>query len=575
MNSKSSLFKMTAFMALNLTTCPPAAYCQLVEMPNGLTFERKNTETPYSVVDMQFFHPVSANDDALLLLTHEAAFQVSEELQHLGFDLSPLPLLKNNERGHSVRLPLSSHESQDMDHALKAFRQALFKSNLEISAIEAARLRLVNHFEETDSSLGEEIATLTYEEVQAYYQKWMRPSLIHLTIETNTETDEKSTAALFGEAGSQEADDADLKLAEQMHKEVNETSFELNPDHLLNIHYNQNHSVIDGKIWIDNPNWINKSSNGHALGAFLTATGIGSFVLAIPLAPVLMPAIAAAATVSTVTGIYFLSCDYLKDPNYLYEKRQEDLVKGFQHAYRGSRSDKTLTPYERRPLFLQEMVNGGSIPSIVLLADLYDLSLRQFSEILTIEEMAFLVQSKLYFIQYRNHYQKLIDKLDKELLNLTAPYAQMRDNKLTNANSIYNQNVFVCQKNHWKTQLDENIAQIQEAYEKEQISLEDKKELIKEHETAYQNSLNEISFAAGLSQAEGVLAQMKNDILLTYDLQVSQCKQAIQYDQRRSEFKFGKNSLIYECDSALRDGLATFPLLLDLPDFVDLRTPLN
>ena len=82
---------------------------------------------------------------------------------------------------------------------------------------------------------------------------------------------------------------------------------------------------------MNEPNWINKSSNGKTLGAVLTVIGIAGMVIAFPyIAPVAI----IAGGLSTGTGIYFLASDYLKDPYYVESIRKTDLQYGCAYAYK-------------------------------------------------------------------------------------------------------------------------------------------------------------------------------------------------------------------------------------------------
>lgn len=614
MNRHSFFYKFVSFLALYLTACHPLIHGASPSIPietsddilphskklsNGLIYTTVPSRTPYTTIELSIAIPPESEAEnlAVALLTQQACFygtsqlsreEIQEELDSLGLDIDPGVITETNEQEHSIRISFVSKDFQHTQAALRLIQQVAFEPVLDSEAIDAARNNILDADEADDSEEVQKLAAVTYDEVKAFHARWYHPSLTHLSLAMpaqDSRTEEEVTD-LFSTPQDPQNLEEDPALSEgkqmnQMWMSLNESQNEneeeipLDGDYLLNIQVNsnQNFSVVDGKIWLNNPNWINKASNGHAYGVLLTAMGIGAIVLAIPFAPVVLPIAVAGGFVTAATGIYLLKCSYLKDPVYVEEKRQEDLRMGFGHAYRNNRAGITLTPYERRPLFLQEMINApDSLSSIVRLADHYDLSRAVIAELFSSEEMAFLVQTKLQFLQYRNHYNKLIEMLDKELYSLTAPYAIIRDNSFSHAKNVYNQNVFVNQKKAWKKQLDENIALIQANFNNGHITLVSREEQIKEHKQAYQNSLNETSFAAGLAFADSILKQMETDILITYNLQVSQCKQAMQYDFRKDQYKNGKDVLIYQCDAALRQRLVSFPLQVpSLPDYVDLR----
>jgi hypothetical protein len=270
-----------------------------------------------------------------------------------------------------------------------------------------------------------------------------------------------------------------------------------------------------------------------------------------------------------------MASSYLKDPEYISKKREEDKIKGFEHAYRNGRAHATLTPMERRFMFLVEMIHYPTHLNkypIVLLADLYDLNQPVLSELFLVEEINFLIQSKLYFIQHRNEQRFIEEKLEQELRNLTAPYATHRDNELARVKIIYNQNPFVIQKENLKREYDRNIENIEHAYLEKQITPEDHQKLIKEHEEAYKRCLEDPYFAAGLAEAKAILEIDQQNILAQYEYHVAQCKLVMQYDLKKAQLNQWKHLLICECDIALRNGLTKFPgTLPNLPDFVDLR----
>ena len=41
--------------------------------------------------------------------------------------------------------------------------------------------------------------------------------------------------------------------------------------------------IVDGKIWMREPNWINKATQGKTFGAILTIIGIAGILIAFPI----------------------------------------------------------------------------------------------------------------------------------------------------------------------------------------------------------------------------------------------------------------------------------------------------
>src|SRR5262249_11440429 len=147
----------------------------------------------------------------------------------------------------------------------------------------------------------------------------------------------------------------------------------------------------------------------------LAVLGIGGAILAFPIAA---PIAIIAGSLTTGTGIYFLTSDYLKDPTYVEKARQTDLQMGCAYAYQKHRAGITLTPFERRVLFVQEMVQQPkTLPNlpILLLANLYQLNDPIFAEMFTLEEFNILSRLKRDFVQQRNQYKMLKDTLEQEL----------------------------------------------------------------------------------------------------------------------------------------------------------------
>lgn len=630
MKPHSFLHKLITSLTLGLTACQPFMHAakaphlltqeafssihsslpSLVSnrLSNGLVYTLAPTRQMDSplTVKLGITMPPESDTMALALLTQHTLFygtkeltrsMISDKLNQLGLDVDADNLVKADELEHSIHMTLPNTQESDLTTILTMIQQLAFEPTLSSEAIERARLHLLqselitndksSEDDQTKRPLSHQIASITQEQVKAFHAKWYKPSIMNIVVsasEIDPALEEQIEEIFYSCQESLIEEDARVRLARLLNQPSTPSQEDISPlshnetinpllQHVDFISENSAY-LVDGKIWMNPPNWINKSTNGRLFGAALTALGIGSLLLT-PIAPFALPVLVAMGSLSTATGVYFMSCSYLKDPDYVSSKRKEDLAQGFEHAYRNHRAGVTLTPHERRYLFLQGMIYHPTTLSkapIVLLADLYDLTKPLLSELFLVEELGFLIQSKLYFTQNRNQYKILMDRLDQELSNMTAPYAAVRDNNLAHAQSVHYHNPFVTQKRNLKMMLEDNIEHIESAYQEHKISLEERDQFIAEHKQAFQESLKDAYLAAGLAQAEATLMQMEHEALINYDYQVAQCKLAMQYDLRMVQYKNGKQALILECDVALRKGLSNFPLSLSsLPDFVDLR----
>ena len=270
-----------------------------------------------------------------------------------------------------------------------------------------------------------------------------------------------------------------------------------------------------------------------------------------------------------------MTSDYFKDPSYVESMRKIDLMEGFHHAYSHRRAGITLTPYERRALFLQEMVQYSyRLPQspILLLADSYRLNDPVMAEMFTYDEFSILQKIKQDFIQERNQFKFLEERLYQELATATAPFALIRDAALARARDSYNNNPFVVAKNELTQKRDAIISDAETAFQKHIISSEVKKNLIDEANADYERLLNEPELKAQLQLAETTLRNMESEIQTAYELSVQLCKQAIHFDERINQLKMGKEGLTHYFNHELCGLLGQFPFYLpSLPDYIDLR----
>lgn len=522
-----------------------------------------------SIPNMKDFSSVS-------LLTQHAGFygthkfdrqQIANKLHHFGLDVEADSYIVSNESETSIQFCLSQSHPDTIRELLTMLNQITFSPTFKLEDVEVARNHLLSSVKESEETVLP-IQSVTLSEMRKFHSQWFRPEYMHLTF-----------------MGSSNPEDVVKILCEAFESPVHINQHLPTPSEKVNtsdasdlierVDWTEDHQyrVVDGKIWMNEPNWINKSSNGRTLGAVLTVLGIGGMILAFP---IIAPLAIVAGSLTTATGIYFLSSSYLKDPYYIESVRQIDLQKGCAFAYKNSRAGMTLTPYERRALFLQEMVDHPqTLPKlpILLLADLYQLNDPVIAEIFTVDEFNVLTRLKRDFVLQRNQYKLFKESLERELAAITAPYALARDAALLHAQDVYNQNYYVFTKNTLKIERDQSIAQIEEAYKNQDISLTEKESLIEQANAYYESCISSPDFKAGLNAAERSLAQMELEIETTYAYQVELCKQSIQYNQRMDYYNQGENSIRIYFNQELIRLLATFPVYLPvLPDYLDLRT---
>jgi hypothetical protein len=166
----------------------------------------------------------------------------------------------------------------------------------------------------------------------------------------------------------------------------------------------------------------------------------------------------------------------------------------------------------------------------------------------------------------------LKESLEQELLALTIPYSLVRDAALLHAKEIYNQNYYVVAKANLKKARDASLAEVEQAYRDNKISLKEKDAMVAQANAYYAECLSEPTFKTGLELADSNLSKMELDAQATYTYQVELCKQSIQYYQRKDQINLGENSLINHFNQELMNQLSPYPVYLDiLPDYLDLR----
>lgn len=582
-----SFYRFFIFVAMTLSICHPGMqlraqalttnsepYVLAGELENGMNFAILSSDKLKGGVWVRLTCSIpedEMNDQVSMLIQH-ALFYGSEKytredlaakLNSLGLDIDADSYIQSNKQEKSLQFGLQNPSLEQLKESLDLLKQMAFHATLDITGLELAKNHLLSKLDQDEDRLA--VQTTTVAEAQELYAKWYRPENMQFTIIGYNNPDELLSIIA-------QAFDSNVAKNEKIHLKL--PSPDLDSPFLESIEWtsDNNFLLVDGKILMDEPDWINSSQNGQALGLLLTVVGIGGLILSLP---VTGPFLIVASSLSAASGIYFMNCDYLKDPIYVESIRKTDLQKGCTYAYSRGRAGITMTPYERRASFLQEMVDHPhTLPKlpILLLADLYQLNDPIIAELFTVDEFNVLSRLKRDFIQQRNEMKMLQENLEKELLTLTAPYLKARDLSLVRAKNTYNQNYYVVAKASYKAQYRAYVADVEKSFKNLQIILEEKERLIKQAKETYEVSISTPEFKAGLLAAELNLAQASLEIEAAYKLQVEVVKQTIQYNQRMDYFRQGEKAGVNYFNSELHKLLATFPTYYTpCRDFLDLR----
>lgn len=548
-------------------------------LENGLRYSLMPASSTQGGTWVKISCPTSYDEDNALisLLTFHTLFYgtqqfdrqaIIEQLNQLGLDIEADLYLGEQ----SLQFGLSEDQMESLEGFLTLLQQMVFSPTLGHDEVELARHHLLQSSDWTEKEQLT-LQSITASEVRQFYANWFKPERMNLTLMGFKNSDYiiqtmNNVFDIHLEPGVLLVESENIKSSGDHEGGIQELLGR------VDIATDNQSRVIDGKIWMKEPNWFNKTGNGRALGALLTVLGIGGMVMALPIS---VPVALLAGSLTTVTGVYFLTGSYLKDPYYVESMRQQDLQKGCAHAYKNHRAGITLTPYERRILFLQEMVDHPQkLPRspIHLLADLYQLTDPILAEIFTVDEFNVLNRLRRDFIQQRNQYKMLKEALENELVALMTPYDLSRDASLLQAREEYNQNNYVVYKLELREVRDKNIDAIEKAYKDidDPNLLKDKQKLIKDVKDQYEDGLSSMEVRKGLEAADSFLAQRELEIQATYLYQIELCKQSLRYHERMAQYEHGEKSVIGYFDHELRTLLLAYPVYLTtLPDYLDLR----
>lgn len=551
-------------------------------LKNGLKFTLMPSIQPKDGIWLQMDCVKSQDEESpirSLLLQHCLFYgtqkysgeELSQHLNSLELDVEADSFIQSNETNRGLHFYLSHQQNEKVGDLLEMIHQMLFFPTLKDEEIELARNHLLEVLQEENKETLS-LKSISSAELHKIHAQEYSPETLHLTMIGISNFSEATL--MISEIFQSPVDTIIESIPKEITPFIQNSSDVSSASFIEQVEWKTDAQtyVIDGKIFMSEPNWINKSFNGKALGTFLTILGFGGMML---MYPVITPVVAVAGGMAAITGIYYLSTDYLKDPYYVETLRQTDLQKGCAYAYQNQRSEITLTPYERRSLFLQEMVQRPQIlPQlpILLLADLYQLNQSTMSQIFTEEEFNFLTHMKSDFIQQRNQYKMLKNNLERELAALIAPHSHGKDVALLYATEAYEQNYYVVAQKNLKSATDKSISKIEQACQRNEINYEKRDQMIKQAKEYYDSCISDYAFKNGLELAKTHLNQRRIEIQATFAKQVELCKKSIHYYARSEKIRLGKESLIHAFNKELVTLLSQFPVYLSsLPDYLDLR----
>lgn len=449
-------------------------------------------------VEMHFAIPETDYLKPYAILTQQTIFSLYSTKQIK--ELTPCFFFTQTPQRAAFQLELPEDPAL-LEPALIDMKKAIFDTTLNQAAIEAARETLIQNGDESDA-VKAAIAAIPYEEIAAFHEKWYREPLMHLLIVSRCIDPE-----------IQEPLERIFPSPLNIHSPSDSDGSELTPQREVIMRWipEANAYLVDEKIWLDSTNWISYRMNGKALGFILTSIGAGFLCLTIPGAA---PLALISGGLTSATGLFFLLSNYPEDPFHYKAMRQEDLIKGFMHAYTHHREQITFTPYERRMYFLRELkkqlTSQSTCSSPLLLSELYPLEDLSIASLFTPEERYQMDLIKKEFFVQGKQLRSWLNLLEVELSAVLLPYSQERDRTLALLATA--------------------------------PSIEDKE--------AAQSTIERI-----------------------YQGQLESCQQILHYAEKKSYYEGSLHNLVHHYNAQLLKVVMTFPLEdFCLKDALDLRT---
>lgn len=546
-------------------------------LDNGMSYHLINDAESLDFITVQFSLVGGASlerdeEKGLSTLLMNAIFYGShsfsrEEIQNLlvslGLDIDPTNLVKTSDLENTISISIPA-EKADLISVYFAFIQDLIQHPiLGLQELEFARQGLLAKSENAADSSE---YSFSVEQVQKFSADWIRPNLMSLSV-SGKNLDTENLEALIQNSFSDLHNPVVSKpIPSELQLTLN--AVKAHTENVKHISSEKPPVVIDGKIYMNEPNWINKQKHGRWLGFLISAASVA---LAIPTW--------GASLLGVVPGMYFLLSTYDGDPLVLSEMRREDLSEGFKKAFDKGRIALTLTPLERRQMFIYENTTPVSYSKVDIaklyvtdFADKYNLNEQLFRDMFHDYEVRNLQKMKREFILERNKSKLAIEALDAELNKLLLEYQVVRNIALKIAQKAYDNNYYVQRKKLSKEELDTKVEYIQRQYQRGRLSSEERDRQIEEAKDWYESIIKTPSFRRGLDQAYRELEAAKSVLNSVYARCVQTCKQTINYNNRLTQINRENKHTHLSYNDLLMDTLKGMnPYDCSISDINDLR----
>lgn len=327
--------------------------------------------------------------------------------------------------------------------------------------------------------------------------------------------------------------------------------------------------IVDGKIYMDSPRWWQTQSTGTAVGVGLLITGI---VLGIASFGLLFLAIG-------IPGIILLCQSYLADPSVVENMRQQIFKNGFHYANAKQCVGLTLTPYERRYLFIKEIFDRQPV-YVTKISDFaayyvlksYNYNSVEMEQFLYSDEKGALKTFQSNFYQSLKGIDQRIKELKAELASMLIPYQSLRDTSTELAYYDFENNAYVLQKEIYAQEHEEAKKAINKEYQKSNLTLEERNTALKDIKKFFDQQIAALD--PYIVAAEYQLELRLTEIDALYDAQVLSCKVAINYEGRMKQLENAEWEIVSHYS-----GLVV-PYIMQVmnsrensfPDFLDLRS---
>lgn len=275
-------------------------------------------------------------------------------------------------------------------------------------------------------------------------------------------------------------------------------------------------AVVDGKIYMDPPGRYGTKENGENLGwAFLIAgivMGIFSFGISF--------------LAFGIAGVVLLCQTYLTDPAVIERMRAEVLSNGYYYAHTQQSVGLTLTPFERRQLFIRDIFEKNHRP-VFILSDMpgyyalntYSYDAPEMKQFLYADEV---VQLKAFQANYCHDLKNIgrgIKSLKADVALLTQPYRDLRDTSVMLAHHEFHSDSAVVQRDHLLENYENTKKQILSDYDNGSISYDEKQIKLAKADSDLDESMKGLEEA--LSAAEARIHAHLTEAKAAYDTNVA------------------------------------------------------